>query len=57
MCIVVRYLYVQLIFFIFCNLWYGLGKSMEEKNFKNKRKDSQKKKYVDPNRLKDQSDN
>ena len=30
---------------------------MEEKNFKNKRKDSQKKKYVDPNRLKDQSDN
>ena len=57
MCIVVRYLYAQLIFFIFCNLWYGLGKSMEEKNFQNKRKDSQKKKYVDPNRLKDQSDN
>lgn len=25
-----------------------IGKSMEEKNFKNKRKDSQKKKYLDP---------
>lgn len=33
-----------------------LEKSMKEKNFKNKRKDNQKKRYVDPNRLMDHND-
>jgi len=32
-------------------------KAWKRKIIKNKRKDSQKKKYVNPNRLKDQSDN